>query len=45
MLRLSVGMEYVEDLWADLTAALGTSVADAATRSTVRSDVPAGSHP
>ncbi|HYX95270.1 MAG TPA: PLP-dependent aspartate aminotransferase family protein [Geodermatophilus sp.] len=45
LLRLSVGVEHVEDLWADLTAALGTSAADPITLSTARSDVPAGSHP
>jgi cystathionine gamma-synthase len=39
LLRLSVGVEHVEDLWADITAALGTP----STHSTVRSDVLAGS--
>ncbi|MFD2093282.1 trans-sulfuration enzyme family protein [Blastococcus deserti] len=45
LLRLSVGVEHVEDLWADLAAALGSPAADPMTQSTARSDVPAGSHP
>jgi cystathionine gamma-synthase len=44
LLRLSVGVEHVEDLWADLAAALGTLTADP-TASPVRSDDPAGSQP
>jgi cystathionine gamma-synthase len=45
LLRLSVGVEHVEDVWADLSAALGTPATDPTTSSTVRSDVPVGSHP
>ena len=45
LLRLSVGVEHVEDLWADLTAALDTAATEPSIQSAVRSDVAAGSHP
>ena len=45
LLRLSVGCEHVEDLWADLSTALEISAAAAPAESTVRPTVPAGSHP
>jgi cystathionine gamma-synthase len=45
LLRLSVGCEHVDDLWADLAAALDTPATNPSIKSAVRSDVPAGSHP
>jgi cystathionine gamma-synthase len=40
LVRLSVGVEHVEDLWSDLAAAL-----DATAHPTARQEVDAGSHP
>ncbi|MEX5717288.1 trans-sulfuration enzyme family protein [Geodermatophilus maliterrae] len=40
LVRLGVGCEHVEDLWADLVAALDTGATDP----TIRSDVPVRSH-
>ena len=45
LLHLSVGCEHVEDLWADLSAALETPAAAVSAESAVRSSVPVGSHP
>jgi cystathionine gamma-synthase len=41
LLRLSVGVEHVEDLWADLTAALDAAAPDAAATDTAATDTAA----
>ena len=45
LLRLSVGCKHVEDLWDDLNTALTGLATEDSPESTVRSSVPAGSHP
>jgi cystathionine gamma-synthase len=45
LLRLSVGCEHVEDLWADLAAALEAPAAEPTAESTLPQDVPARSSP
>src|SRR3954452_24793784 len=45
LLRISVGCEHVEDLWADLATALGAAALGATAHPTARQEVNAGSHP